>query len=580
MCGIAGVVGGTGSNVAAVTRMVDSIVYRGADEHDVRLIGPATLGHARLAVVDRLNGKQPMSNEDGTVWVTFNGEIYNFEELREELKRKGHTFKSRCDTEVLVHLWEEEGEGMLDRLIGMFAFFLWDQRQHKGMLARDRQGIKPCYLADYRGGIAFASEIKALLSLPGFSKQLDKNTLAQVFAFNYPPPPATCFKGIQHLMPGTYLSLDGIQPPQLHTYWRWPLLEERSTPSFEKFEALLDDAVRLQMRFDVPGGMFLSGGVDSSVIASHLVRCWNAPRLEGIALDFNMTGFSELPYSQFVAKKLGIALRPFEVNPDVIPEIADKVVYHTDQPHGDFSFFLFYLLSREAHRQGKIVMFNGDGPDEALLGFLQNQRFFGAGRMNFSLESYFDVICYMNKRMRERLLTPEFLAGGEDPLEKFVSIVKPWKDLDPMEQVSAYELTSLMPGNNLVKGDRMGASWSIEGRGPFLDHRVSELLVRLPLAEKFKDGKGKHYLKAYALRQYPEKFIHRPKSMPTMPVGEWIKGPLYGWARRVLSGPDDGIFRNDQLLIMLDDHRDGKANHTSQLRTVITTKLWLKRFFG
>lgn len=379
MCGIAGVVNSPKVQGRDVEKMIGCIEYRGRDERGVHEVGRAVLGHARLAVVDPLHGKQPMSNEDDTVWVTFSGEIYNYVELREELKKKGHFFKSRCDTEVLVHLWEEEGEKMLDRLIGMFAFCIWDSNRNKGILARDRQGVKPCYYADYDGGIAFASEIKALLALPGMKKQVDRDTLLQVFAFNYPVPPKTCFEGIRHLAPGTYLLFDGERKAQTKTYWTWPLLDGgRRTPGFDEFSALLDDALRMQMRFDVPGGIFLSGGVDSSVVASHLVKQWNAPRLEGIGLDFKVSGFSEFQYSEFVANMYDIELTSFEVPHSFIPEIAEEVVFHADQPHGDFSFFLFYLLSREAHRQGKIVMFNGDGPDEALVGFGQNERYFRA----------------------------------------------------------------------------------------------------------------------------------------------------------------------------------------------------------
>ena len=582
MCGIAGVIRSQSATLDDVRGMIAKIAYRGADEQGFQKVGPALLGHARLAVVDPVNGKQPMSNEDGTVWVTFNGEIYNYVELREELKAKGHKFKSRCDTEVLVHLWEEEGEKMLDRLIGMFAFFLWDERNDRGIIARDRQGIKPLYIAQYGGGLAFCSEIKGILTLPGFETKIDNDTLLHVFAFNYPPPPRTCFQGVTHVTPGTYLLLEGDKAPQTRTYWTWPLFEERRTPSFDEFAELLDDAVRLQMRFDVPGAMFLSGGVDSSVVAIHLAKAWLNPPLEALALDFKQLGFSEMEYSKVAAERAGVQLRAFEVAPDFVPDIAPKVVFHSDEPHGDFSFFLIRLLCQEAHRQKKIVMFNGDGPDETMLGFGQNERYFsGVGRMNFSLRSYFDLICYMNEEMRQRLLTDEFLVGRQDPVDKFAEILAPWESLEPMEQVAAYELTSLMPGNNELKGDRMGAAWSIEGRSPLLDHRVSELFVRLPLEEKFKNGVGKAYLKEYALRAFPRDFIYRPKTMPTMPIGEWVKSSLYEWTRETFSyRPDDGIFKTSALLKMLDDHRAGKRNHTSQIRTVLMTKLWLKEFFA
>ncbi len=199
MCGIAGVVGAAGTTEKDVWDMINCIKYRGVDEQGVEMLGQAVLGHARLAVVDPENGMQPMSKADGSVWVVFNGEIFNFIELREQLKAKGYRFKSRCDTEVMVHLWCEKGEKMLEDLVGMFAFFVWDQRTGTGMLARDRQGIKPCFYASHRGGVAFASEMKAILALPGFERKVNDAALGHVFSFNYCPPPQTCFEGIRHV---------------------------------------------------------------------------------------------------------------------------------------------------------------------------------------------------------------------------------------------------------------------------------------------------------------------------------------------------------------------------------------------
>lgn len=581
MCGIAGVVHCLRDSEQDVKRMIECIGYRGPDESGVVSVGPATVGHARLAVVDPENGKQPMSNEDGTVWVTFNGEIYNYVELRNELKAKGHIFKSRCDTEVLVHLWEEKQEEMLDDLIGMFAFFIWDTKRNKGILARDRQGIKPCYVANYMEGFAFCSEIKGLLELTGFIREINYSTLAQVFTFNYPPPPATCFKGIRHLRPGTYLLFQGNTVPEEKTYWEWPFNASKVLPDYEEFSSLLDDAVRIQMRFDVKGGIFLSGGVDSSVVACHLRKQWNEPVLDSLALDTRISGFTEIEFSRYVADKYGFNLIPVEIRPQYIVDIAEKVIYHTDQPHGDFSFFLFYLLSRAAHQEGKIVMFNGDGPDEALLGFGHNERFFsGPSHVNSGLEGYFKLISYMDEADRQILLAPDFVNAYPAPVETFKGMMEKWKDLSFAEQVCAYELTYLMPGNNLIKGDRMGACWSIEGRSPFLDHRVSELFTRLPIEQKIQGGIGKYYVKDYALTHYERDFIFRPKSMPTLPIGEWVKDSLYDWARDIITSHAElGIFQEDNILTMLEEHRKGKANYTRQLRTILMTKLWYKTFF-
>lgn len=580
MCGIAGVVGAAGAVPQDVWKMVDAIKYRGLDEQGVQDLGGALLGHARLAVVDPENGMQPMAGGDGKVWVVFNGEIFNFIELREQLQARGYRFKSRCDTEVLVHLWCEKGEHMLADLVGMFAFFIWDQRTNRGLLARDRQGIKPCFYAQHRGGLAFASEIKAILALPGFARSVDEAGLGQVFSFNYCPPPQTCFAGISQLPPGSFLRWQDGACSAPVPYWRWPLDGARADASQAELERALDAAVTLQMRFDVEGGLFLSGGVDSAVVARRLVPQWNRPRLQALALRISEQGFSEYGYAERVARELDIDLTALDVQPADIAQIAGAVVRHAEQPHGDFSFFLFYLLCRKAHQMGKIVMFTGDGPDEAMLGFRHNEQFFAQQtRANFSMRSYFELISYSTARERARIMSPAFLPHTEGACERFMAMLAPYSDLEPIEQVAAYELTTLLPGNNAVKGDRMGACWSVEARAPFLDHRISELFARLPLAAKFHQGTGKHLLKQLAARYYDHDFVFRPKTMPTLPIGEWIKGPLYPWARQVLALPDGGRFERNELLVMLEEHRSGLHNHTRPLRTLLMTKLWLQEFF-
>ena len=580
MCGIAGVVGARGTTEQDVWGMVDCIKYRGVDEQGVETLGRAVLGHARLAVVDPENGKQPMSSTDGKVWVVFNGEIFNFIELREELKDKGYKFKSRCDTEVLVHLWCEKGERMLDDLVGMFAFFIWDQRTETGMLARDRQGIKPCFYASYEGGVAFASEMKAILALPKFQRKVNDAALGHVFSFNYCPPPQTCFEGIRHLPPGTSMRYANGRFSEPKRYWQWPLEGERVEATPEDLERALDAAITLQMRFDVEGGLFLSGGVDSSVVAKRLAPQWNRPVLDALGLRIDDQGFSEYSYAERVAAELHLNLSALDIAASDIPEIAQAVVRHAEQPHGDFSFFLFYLLSRRAHQQGKIVMFTGDGPDEVMLGFRHNEQFFSTmTRANFSMRNYFDLISYTTAKDRQRIMSPGFLPHTQRSAELFMEMVQPWSDLEPMEQVAAYELNYLMPGNNSVKGDRMGACWSIEGRAPFLDHRVSEMFARLPITSKFYQGTGKYFLKQAAARYFDHDFVFRPKTMPTLPIGEWIKAPLFQWARDVLALPDGGRFDRNELHVMLDEHRSGLHNHTRQLRTLLMTKLWLQEFF-
>ena len=572
MCGIAGLISVAGASVADVQAMVNVVRHRGPDDAGVVSHGAAMIGHARLAVVDPATGRQPLYNDDGSVCVSFNGCIYNYVELRAELEAKGYHFKTRCDTEVLVHLWRAEGENMISRLIGMFAFFVWDTRQHRGMLVRDRQGIKPCFIARYRGGYAFASEMKSILALPGMKRAMNPAALKEVFAFNYCLSPYTCFAGIEHVEPGCYWLFEEGKEPQKKRYWQWPFEAEKATPSFEAFEALLEDAVRIQMRFDVAGGLYLSGGVDSSVVGYHVRKAWREKHLDAYGLNTVNETYSEFGFSKQAADQLGIDLHEVRIEPRLLPDIASKVVAHAEQPHGDFSFFLFYLLAQRAHRDGKVVLFSGDGPDEALGG----QHFRRAPRPDFSLKDYFTTINYMDADNRARVLASDFEHATPDPWQVFQEKVAPFSHLSLIDQIVAFETTSLLPGNNLAKGERMGAAHSTEVRSPLMDHRISELFVRLPNSQKFADGYSKYYFKKYAATKFPHEFIFREKTMPTMPIGEWIKAPLYGWARETLSRHDGSVMNTKAALAMLDEHRAGAANHTKHLRTMIANQLWIE----
>lgn len=576
MCGIAGTVNVGRFTKNDVARMIETIRYRGPDEQGVEAVGPCLLGHARLAVVDPENGGQPMSNTDDTVWVVFNGEIYNFVEIREDLKAKGYKFKSRCDTEVLVHLWREKGEAMLGDLIGMYAFCLWDTCENRGMIARDRQGIKPCYLMDIDDGFVFASEIKSILSLPGVTGEIDDTGLNLMHVFNYCPPPRTCYKGVIHLEPGTYMTFDAEGNRQKKRYWSWPLGDEKRPLEEDEFAALLDEAIRLQMRFDVEGCLFLSGGVDSSVLAAHLRHQWNRPAMRAYSLDTVEEGFGEFHLAERVGRELGIDITPIRYDWNIVPDTISDVLFHNDQPHGDFSFFLTRALCRRAHEDGVIVAFNGDGPDEVLSGFGHNASFFAKhANGNFPVAEYFEMIAYMDGAARQRLLTPEFRSRMGDPAELFDSFLDPWRDLDPVEQITAYEITTLAPGNNLIKTDRMGAGQSIEGRSPFMDHRISEAFARMPASQKQKDGTGKHFLKQFGLRYFDRDLMFRGKSMPTMPIGEWIKDPLKDWAQDTLRKLDPARYNVPAVLEMLIDHQQGHANHTRELRTLLMAAAWL-----
>jgi asparagine synthase (glutamine-hydrolysing) len=326
------------------------------------------------------------------------------------------------------------------------------------------------------------------------------------------------------------------------------------------------------MRFDVAGGLYLSGGVDSSVVGYHVRKAWREKHLDAYGLNTVNETYSEFGFSRQAADQLGIELHEVRIEPSLLPDIASKVVAHAEQPHGDFSFFLFFLLAERAHRDGKVVLFSGDGPDEALGG----QHFRRAPKPDFSLKDYFTTINYMDADNRARVLASDFEHATPDPWQVFQEKVAPFTHLSLIDQIVAFETTSLLPGNNLLKGERMGAAWSTEVRSPLMDHRISELFVRLPNSQKFADGYSKYYFKKYAATKFPHEFIFREKTMPTMPIGEWIKAPLYGWARETLSRHDGSIMNTKAALAMLDEHRAGAANHTKHLRTMIANQLWIE----
>jgi len=434
-------------------------------------------------------------------------------------------------------------------------------------------------MTNYRYGFAFASEMKALLQLPDFPRKINYDALGEVFSFNYCIPPHTCFEGINHLEPGNYMLFEVEKEPVKKRYWQWPFAEDKYTPSMEEFGDLLDDAVKIQMRFDVKGGLYLSGGVDSSVTASHLVNHWSKDKLEAVGLNFSESRYSEYKYSQEASKELSIPLSEALIKPEIIPDLAEKVSYHTEQPHGDFSFFLFYVLSKRAHEEGKIVMFTGDGPDEMALGYRHNTEYFLKSG-EFDIGEYSKLLIYMDDKNKKLLLNPDFAENIKAPVQKIRETVEPWKKLHPVDQIGAFECNSLLQANSLPKVERMGAAWATEVRSPFLDHRVTEMLVRLPPEQKLSDGHGKYFLKEYAATRYPRELIFKKKAMPTTPIGEWVKGGLYDWARGVISSADENLVNVDNALNMLDKHKAGEINFTRQLRTILMTTLWQKIFLG
>ena len=578
MCGIAGVFNMPEVSERDLTAMVHRMRYRGPDGLRVNRVGPTVMGQARLAVIDIEGGAQPMSSADGAVWVICNGEIFNFVELRAALEAKGYVFRTRSDTEVLIHLWREKGAAMVDDLIGMFAFFLWDTQKNRGLLARDRQGIKPLYVAERDGGFAFASEIKALLDLPGFEAEVDDLGLNLVHAFNYCLPPRTCYQGVLHFPHGAVWEIDGTTRSWTErTYWRWTIGETTEPVTLDAFAALFDDAVRIQMRSDVQACLFLSGGVDSSVAAAHILKHWPDRPMMAFGLDCTVPGFGEFQFATRAAEHLGIEVTPVTYDETIVPDEIAAAMYHADQPHGDFSFLLLRRLAQTARAAGAVVAYTGDGPDEMLCGYGQTAAYLdGQAGAAFDGRALSEYLRYFPEDNRRDILRAEFRAALPDPGAAFEALMPEGPSAHPVDRIAAYETNMLLTGNNLIKTDRMCSAVAVEARPPFLDHRVSELLARVAPEERVRDGIPKHFLKAYGTRAYPDDFMFRKKSMPTLPIGEWIKGPLRDWAADMLGTLDESRYDRAAATALFSAHVAGAANHTRPLRTLLTTAVWME----
>jgi asparagine synthase (glutamine-hydrolysing) len=572
MCGVCGVFHfGTGEAVAgeAVEAMKGRLVHRGPDEDGTHVDGPVGLGHRRLSIIGVSDGRQPLCNEDGSVWVTFNGEIYNHRELRRGLEAKGHTFRTRTDTEALVHLYEEDGVDLLPRLRGMFAFAIWDRRARRLLVARDRVGKKPLFYTWDGGRFAFASEIKALLTLPWVQRRPDPEGLHHFLGLGYVPAPWTAFAGIHCLPAASWMVVDPDGPGPVRRYWE-PMFAEDPEPDedglLERLAAGLDEAVAVRMESEVPLGVFLSGGVDSSAVAER-VRAHAGTPVISSTIRFDHPAFDESPVARRVAGILGTDHREHRVEP--APQgLIERIVWHHDQPFADESALPTYLLCRETRRVVTVAL-SGDGGDELFAGYPWYGQLLEAlrrrqraprwllGALPLVLAAY-----PLNARGRARLLA---LAQG--PAEVFATLGLRFRDEEkrrlygealrpmlgaggttegliarlfergPEAPVSAAQYADLhayLTDDILVKVDRMSMAHGLEVRAPLLDHELIEWAARVPWGWKLRDGESKYLLKRLLSRSLPADIVYRRKQGFSVPINDWLKGDMQGFVRDVL----------------------------------------------
>lgn len=636
ICGMAWTDSGQGPTPEQLTRMFDRLRHRGPDDAGSYRDDHAALGFRRLAILDLEGDHQPFSNEDGTVWVVFNGEIYNFRELRRRLEARGHRFRSSGDTEVLVHLYEDEGLEMFAQLRGMFALAIWDKKRRRLLLGRDRLGQKPLIYHLTPNRISFASELKALLTLPeaDLPRQLNARALDRYLTYGYIPAPETILEGVQKLPPA-HLAIWRDGHFQLQRYWEpdWNAINERPlTEDLAQLRQTLDEAVREQMVSDVPLGAFLSGGVDSTIIAGLMQRASGQP-LKTFSIGFDDPAFDESHFAQLAADHLGTEHHAFRIQPqawETLPALAEQL----DEPFADSSVLPTWEAARQA-RQEITVALTGDAGDElfggydryralALTGLFDRwpqafRRFLGGPlartipasaqaktrlrRVRRLLEGfgepparrYLGWLQTFDEPARNELYSNDFRArlaelARSDPegADPFSVLQQAWDQAhgrDPLSRAMVVDLLTYLPGDILVKVDQASMAHGLECRSPFLDHRVVELALGLPLKRKMDPwrGRSKIVLKEAFADLLPEAIRHRPKMGFGVPIDRWFRTSLKGELRDILLDPstiDRGLFRAEIIERLLNDHIEGRRDHAYRLWALLMLELWFRNHLG
>jgi asparagine synthase (glutamine-hydrolysing) len=593
--------------------MCDEIRHRGPDDEGYRVEGRMGMGMRRLSIIDLAMGRQPISNEDGTVWVVFNGEIYNYRELRASLRSSGHRFRTHSDTEVLVHLYEEEGVDGIQRLRGMFACAIWDSREQSLLLVRDRFGKKPLYYAAIQQGLYFGSELKCLRAA-GVPLEHDREALQLYFLLGYIPDPWTAYTAIRKLAPGGWLRCNADGRIEEGRYWTLPASAERPAAGFSASEAcgyvrkVFDQAVKLRLVSDVPVGAFLSGGIDStSVVASMALQ--SPQPIKTFSIGFEEPGFNELSLAAALARKYGAEHHHMIVRPDSV-ELVSKLVHHFDEPFGDSSAIPTYLVSEFAARYVKVAL-TGDGGDELFAGyesFLEIQRLrlldhvpalvraavsrladrlpYSAYGKNYlrmisrptALERYFESASA--HYLMQRLLTPEWMPPADAAfLTRKMAHALLGERTDALTQALYFEATAKLTGDMLVKVDRMSMANSLEVRCPMLDRELAELAARIPHCWKLKNGRGKDiFIRAVGHRLPPE-LLRQPKRGFGVPLASWLRGSLRSFVWDHLTSRaflDRRMVSPEFVMHLLEEHDRGRRDNHHHLWKLLMLELWFQ----
>ena len=602
-----------------IRKMNQTIVHRGPDDEGI-FTGPGlAFGFRRLSIIDLSGGHQPIANEDGSLWVMLNGEIYNYPELRHDLESRGHRFSTRSDTETIVHLYEEYGEGCFQRLRGMFAIALWDSRERKLLLSRDRVGKKPLYYAADSRRIVFGSELKALLPAGIQNREVDSEALSDYFSFGYIPAPKTIYRAIRKLLPGHYLVVSAKELREV-CYWDFGFgaLENRSEDEWcEILRGELCEATRIRLMSDVPLGAFLSGGVDSSAVVASMSRLLQRP-VTTCSIGFSEKEYDEADHARSLANYFHTQHHEQVVNPSAL-HIMDKLVWHYDEPFADSSAIPTYYVSRIA-RQHVTVALGGDGGDETFAGYrryyfdqfennlrryvpsaVRSSVFGPLGRIypalawaprvfrakatfeslsRSPLEGYFNSISIFRPRDKQRLFTSDFrnhLAGYDS-----IGVLKRYYDhagtLDQLSRIQYVDMKTYLPDDILTKVDRASMAVSLEVRAPLLDHKLMERAATIPSSLKLRGRAGKYIFKKAIASLVPPEVLERRKQGFAVPLNRWFRGELREMTHQSVFGTDDGVLDRKFLEKIWEQHQRGTYDRSSHLWAVLMYRKWREMF--
>ena len=620
MCGICGYVAKdakTPADPARLGAMLRAIRHRGPDDSGTYLGDGVALGQARLSIIDLAGGHQPIFNEDGTMCIVLNGEIYNYLDLRQQLLSAGHAFTTMSDTEVILHLYEDEGEACVERIHGMFAFAIWDSRRRTLFLARDRLGKKPIYYKDTASYFGFASEIKALGAAGFLEGRFHPPAVDQFLALNYTIGPRTAMADVWKLMPGHRMTVSP-EGTRVSQYWDFANVEPTTAgfdECYERMVAAIDDSVKVRLMSEVPLGAYLSGGVDSSLIVAVMTKLTGRPVKTFTVGYEDAPDVSELEYARIAAKHVGAEHHEFVLKPATFVDTVADVVWHMDEPVGEYATIPLLLLSRLA-KQHVTVMLSGEGADEIFAGYpiyrymalveryrslpawLRSGagdpllRALVAGRKEGKYaawagqrleERYRGNGSCFTDTMRAKLLHPDFARSlEENHLQKTID---GWyarvPDRDPVSRMLYLDTKTWLPEDLLVKADKMTMAAAVELRVPFLDHRLVELATSFPTGMKIRGSQSKFIMKRYAETLLPKEIVHRKKRGFPVPMNQWMHGALGQMAREVLLDSrtrQRGIFNAPYVESLFERHEARQENYSGNLWTLLVLETWMRTF--